>query len=213
MKKFMVCLGILVLILVCGGMARATQVTFNFNPPALPDNSNAAAIGTYMTGLYGSAVTVAGHNGPVSETGLFTLLGGIGDGYIESEYNRLRGGGEDSIVIKFVNPITSVSFDWATYFDAFNADYSINGTTGFTNFFNDGLGGLGEIVFLNGGHFATYTFSSPVLALAFHDDGYGEVGIDNLVVNSVPEPATMLLLGSGLVGLAGFARRRYKKNS
>ena len=63
--------------------------------------------------------------------------------------------------------------------------------------------------------FVGFTSDTPITSLTFAEQGYG-MDITQFTTGSatssapVPEPATLLLLGSGLLGLAGF-RKKFKK--
>jgi hypothetical protein len=190
------------LILSASVAAQAGTYTFNFN--SLSSNANASAVGTYMTGIYGSSVTVAAHYD--SDGDLVSTDFPLGDGgpspdkWLQADKNNST----DGLMISFNDvKIVSASFDWACHDNRFYAEG--DGDTVFSYTGQSGNYHWGESGLL--------TFDSPVTTLYFHDDNSGWIGIDYLVVNTadvtpaVPAPAGLLLAGLG-TGLVGWIRKR-----
>jgi hypothetical protein len=190
MKKLLamvVCFGMMIFGTAGVGMA----TTFDYNSLTL--GAGPGAIESYMESAYGSDITV--QNAIVGD-GLFS--GPLGpDKYIQD-----GGSGQHWIQISFnAVPITSVSFDWGVEFDAFHA------LADGVQFFSLGSD------WWSSGNSGTFNFASPVTTLRFTNSGIGEIEVDNLNVTPasapVPEPCTMLLLGSGLLGLVGYGRKKF----
>ncbi len=201
MKRLLVCTVIMAVVLTFGTFASATIYTFDFN--SLTSGSGPEAISTYMTNIFGNSVVVS--NYPVLSSASIidpsSYLSRYG-AYFGTKF--LGALGNDIAVpgftIAFGTPITSLSFDWGSYYDKFGAFY-FQGTD-WTNFLL--IGGS------TGSHHVEFTFPEPVTALRFN--GYQQsvwMGIDNLTVTTaaVPEPGTLVLLGLGLLGL-GLTRYR-----
>lgn len=187
MKKLLVFL--CAMSLVFGVAGTASAVLFDFD--ALNAGNGASAIEVYMEGVYGSDITVTNAR--------------VGDGWIPEPlgpdpYIYDAGFGEHWFEISFNDvPITSVSFDWGLEVDAFHA-YA-DGIEFFTQNYKLWTSGTSGLI----------TFALPVTTLLFTNSLFGEIEVDNLNVTPVPEPATMLLLGTGLIGLAGLGRKKFLK--
>jgi hypothetical protein len=223
MKKFLVVLSTILWGFGISGVAQANLIqngNFNSNLTGWTTNGDVQIANTGFP-ILGGFASAQGMDGNYALLGLWTT----------NETSTLRQDIEITGIDKLI-----VSFNWAfDYLDSSNnnedefisfmrqdgnpartitfGDLVTKGTSSFTDA-GIAYGYYNEIIDIS-----EYTKSEARVIFRLIEEGgfFGGTasiaGIDNVDVSAapVPEPATMLLLGSGLIGLGGFRKRFFKR--
>ncbi|MCH7840649.1 MAG: hypothetical protein IID38_10510 [Planctomycetes bacterium] len=184
--------GLICLLSASGVQAGGTFVTFDFN--ALDSRDRSSAISDYMTATYGSTVSVTGARAFADETD-------TSDIFIATSF-QLFSRGDFEIVFEEVS-ILGVQFEGHVIDGTVGDDFSFTAFDGDTERFSFSRDD-GVTVFDSG----WIDFGGPVDRLVVTDGGRKDVGIDDLTVAVVPDPATGLLLLAGACVGRMFRRRR-----
>ncbi len=170
---------------------------FLFGPGITWSSTNAFNFGGSLFGYDGSLGSYS-FFGNGNWTGALGTMAGLNDSTDDA-------GSTDTMTFSFAHPVAAVG--------GF-LNYSPGASTPTMIAVYDSSGNLIEsynLSFLTGGaddtgFFYGFQESSSIISSFTLTDNY--IGITNLTIASTPEPATLLLCGSGLLGLLGYGRRR-----
>ena len=169
-----------------------------------------SAVGSYLTEDFNSVPSGFPSVG-LNNAGLIDIRINGGVGFCEftgSDFvgdTRSHEGQTQDIIFPF--PVFAFGADWT---DTLSNSLLTNIIGGETVKFSDHLTGYGD-------GFLGFVFDSPLSEIRISDEGLSGnewYAVDNVRFSAsapVPEPATMLLLGTGLVCLAGFGRKKFFK--
>lgn len=187
MKKYFILMSCIICVFLCSTISHAAKFAYN---NLAPDDDIVA----YITGIYDFEVAVKGattsQSGNLGDGIYLTSLGENPDyNYMSFEFNKAA---INSLFFDIQIVAKSLCDVVGAWWGAYDAEGEvIGGTWMHGEAYKEGL---------------TFDFSAPVSKHVFISSN--NLHVDNL--SDTPEPATMLLLGFGLIGITTYSRRKIK---
>jgi hypothetical protein len=210
MKKFQLFIIIPIVLFASTALALTVDFTNSSWQPANGQNSYSVD--------YGS-LTVTATASPWNKTLTYDTDGmGVQDDEISAPWFGAR----EMITLSFSESVYVSGFIVADLFEDELWDWDEQGGYDYTPGGNPTIFGISDGIYDPVEGALTYSFGSSVLADTFtffgvksakgwKDFSVNSIMIDGSGATPVPEPASMLLLGAGLVGIAGFGRKKLHK--